>query len=99
MSFKNYCDYYRNNPEGYWFKRKLYGWGWVPVTREGWLVILALIAIVSAAAKYFLVEGRVLEYFAVFAAALLAVLAVGYAKGEPPRWQWGRPRDPDSETG
>ena len=25
--FKNYREYYKNNPEGYWFKRKLYGWG------------------------------------------------------------------------
>lgn len=30
--FKNYLDYIRDNPHGYWFKRKLYGWGWTPVT-------------------------------------------------------------------
>jgi hypothetical protein len=30
-----------------WFKRKTYGWGWVPSTKEGWLVILVYIILVS----------------------------------------------------
>jgi hypothetical protein len=28
--FKEYTDYLKDNPQGYWFKRKLYGWGWTP---------------------------------------------------------------------
>ena len=31
----NFKEYIRNNPKGYWFKRKLYGWGWFPVKWEG----------------------------------------------------------------
>jgi hypothetical protein len=30
--FKRQLDYLRNNPQRYWFKRKLYGWGWTPAT-------------------------------------------------------------------
>ena len=37
--FKKYIEYYKNNPEGYWFKRKLYGWGWAPVRWQGWAVV------------------------------------------------------------
>ena len=43
--FKKYWQYLKDNPEGYWFKRKLYGWGWVPVKWQGWLVIAISIAI------------------------------------------------------
>ena len=28
---KQYIAYLKDNPQGYWFKAKLYGWGWVPV--------------------------------------------------------------------
>ena len=37
--FKEYLAYLRDNPEHYWFKRKLYGWGWVPVMWQGWAAI------------------------------------------------------------
>jgi len=37
--FKNYIEYFRDNPNQYWFKRKLYGWGWTPVKWQGWLVL------------------------------------------------------------
>ena len=37
--FNEYKEYFKNNPNGYWFKRKLYGWGWTPVKWQGWLVI------------------------------------------------------------
>ena len=30
----------------YWFKPKRYGWGFVPVTWEGWLTTLVLIGII-----------------------------------------------------
>ena len=37
--FKNYLEYIRDNPHGYWFKRKPFGWGWTPVKWQGWAVI------------------------------------------------------------
>lgn len=44
--FKKYFDYIRDNPHGYWFKRKPFGWGWTPVKWQGWLVILVYIALI-----------------------------------------------------
>jgi hypothetical protein len=29
---EEYKKYLKDNPEVYWFKAKLYGWGWFPVT-------------------------------------------------------------------
>ncbi|MEX0910375.1 MAG: hypothetical protein WDZ73_01320 [Candidatus Paceibacterota bacterium] len=29
-----------------WFKRKLYGWGWYPASREGWLVTVVYMTII-----------------------------------------------------
>jgi len=37
--FNDYIEYVRDNPRRYWFKRKLFGWGWTPVTRQGWAVV------------------------------------------------------------
>ena len=46
--FKKYSEYLRDNPEGYWFKRKLYGWGWTPARWQGWVVLVVYIIGVMA---------------------------------------------------
>ena len=81
-----------------WFKRKTYGWGWVPVTWQGWAVTIGYVVIVL-----FLVLNReesipgnpdsgsnflVLGLPIVLLTALLIFIA--YKKGEKPRWQWGK---------
>lgn len=92
--FTRYIEYLKDNPEGYWFKRKLYGWGWVPVSWQGWttiavfilLLVWFIVPFISAPAPstmhvlWFLVRIVIWAY---------ALLLVCYAKGEPPKWQWG----------
>lgn len=95
--FKQYIKYIKDNPKGYWFKRKLFGWGWVPATREGWLVVLGLIGVIAYAAKQFLTNNQPLRYFITLGIAAAIVIIIGYAKGEKPKWQWGLPRE-DQET-
>jgi len=92
IMFKESIAYLKDNPEHLWFKRKLYGWGWVPVRWQGWLVIIVAIAIGYTGI-------RIGEADDAPGAALLGVLlmvaiifAFGYWKGEKPRWQWG-PKD------
>ncbi len=81
----------------YWFPAKRYGWGWgLPVTWEGWtFLIIWMIAIITGA-RGLVGHHRVL--YGLFIVAMIAVmLAVCYAKGEPPRWRWGdrdEPRPP-----
>ena len=36
--------------EKYWFKPKRYGWGFMPVTWEGWMATLVLVALIFLSA-------------------------------------------------
>jgi len=99
---KEQLDYLQDNPEGYWFKRKLYGWGWTPASWQGWLVLLVWVVIfVGEAVRISTVaisDGEVLLYFAPRALVLIGILLViTYWKGESPCWQWGLPRNKKKE--
>lgn len=93
---KKYKEYLKDNPEGYWFKRKLYGWGWTPAKWQGVAVILAFVAFVVWNG---IELGKVAEpsesqatYFAIkVVISIILLLTVCYLKGEKPRWQWGLP--------
>jgi hypothetical protein len=90
---KEYFEYLKDNPEGYWFKRKLYGWGWTPVRWQGWatLVVYAgLLVLILNRAEAVTTESALISEIGIPAIALTAVLlAICYRTGEKPRWQWG----------
>ena len=95
--FKKYVHYLQNNPQHFWFKRKIWGWGWIPATWEGVLTTLVYIVLVSFlvfhreesipgspdSGSNFLVLGLPI--------ILLTILFIfiAYKKGEKPKWQWG----------
>ena len=91
--FKKYSQYLRDNPEGYWFKRKLYGWGWTPARWQGWVVLVVYIIGVMAFA--FTIDenspSREVMFTGILPIILLtiALIRICYKKGEKPRWQWG----------
>jgi hypothetical protein len=94
---KKYIDYLKDNPKGYWFKRKLYGWGWVPVTWQGWLVVVVGVAIVFAGIYVGEIDnapGAALVGFLLF---FSLIFTFGYWKGEKPKWMWGLPKDNDKK--
>ncbi len=74
----------------YWFPAKRYGWGWgTPTTLQGWAVLIAWLATVMPIGVWLAPHSPLL--FCLFLAIMLVVLLlVCYAKGEPPRWRWGR---------
>lgn len=86
---EEYRKYLQDNPQGYWFKAKLYGWGWVPVKWQGWLIII--IGIVILVAGFYIGETDDAPGAAALGILLMLVLVFtfGYWKGEKPRWQWG----------
>ena len=93
---KEYLAYLRDNPEGYWFKAKLYGWGWVPVRWEGWVTLIAFIAILFF--NFFRLDANshsasdTIRPFIIQTAVLVALLLyICWRKGEKPRWRWGVP--------
>ena len=101
-----YVEYLKNNPQGYWFKRKLYGWGWVSVKWEGWAVIAASVGYIVWVAQGFakhaelakalnveLASGELTSFFVKIALGVGVMMVFCFWKGESPRWQWGIPKD------
>lgn len=90
-----YKKYYKDNPEGYWFKRKLYGWGWTPVTWQGWVLTLGYIVCLLLLALTIDESAPNKEVWLRFMLPLVALTAIfiriAYTKGEKPKWQWGLP--------
>ncbi len=94
---KEIIDYHKDNPQGYWFKRKLYGWGWTPVTWQGWLIIalyvIFLVIILERPNIEAYSQSQVLVNLALpFIIGTGILFIICYKKGEKPKWQWGVPR-------
>lgn len=77
-----------------WFRRKTYGWGWTPITWEGWLVTLVVVVIpiiIRLTAKALEYEKST-QYFYTWASVpilLMALILICFRYGEKPKWQWG----------
>ena len=89
----------------YWFKRRRFGYGWTPVTREGWLTLILYLGAILAGA---IVLGAftvtppgwtIAVYLAIVLVLTLAVFAITFKKGPTPKWRWGRHEgdDPDED--
>lgn len=93
--FEKHIAYLRDNPNHYWFKAKLYGWGWTPVTWQGWAIIGLWVVAVAALASRLDERASLREALGSFIAPLVALSAlliyICYKTGEKPRWQWGPP--------
>ncbi len=100
MLKEDIVNYFKNNPKGYWFKRKMYGWGWTPVTWQGWLVIGVFVVLITSNALSLDREpsnGQIAVFFIKLALTIFLLLAICYKKGEKPRWQWGIPKEEKEE--
>ena len=97
---KEHIKYLKDNPQGLWFKAKLYGWGWTPAVWQGWLVILVYIALVLTLVftREDVIPGNPDSgsNFLVFGLPIILLtgllIFICYKKGEKPRWQWGLPK-------
>jgi len=80
-----------------WFKARRYGWGWIPVTWQGWVIFAVYLLVVAACAILLLPANadsvehtvHVVSFCLLFLSATLIFVGICYAKGEMPRWQWG----------
>ena len=102
---RKYVDYFQNNPNHYWFKRKIWGWGWVPATWQGWFITFLYLALVillvltreqdiagnpDSGSNFLTLGLPILLLTAVF-------IYIAYKKGETPKWQWGLHDTKDTE--
>lgn len=100
--FARYRAYLADNPNRYWFKRKAYGWGWVPATWEGWVTMLVFLVLLTLNALRFdsLIppsNAQVLLFLIQTFVLVAILIAVCYVTGESPKWQWGVPKKSDEQ--
>jgi hypothetical protein len=75
----------------YWFPAKRYGWGWgIPTCWQGWVVLVAYFALLGLAALLSRPDREPFTFVLLVTALSLALVAVCWVKGEPPRWRWGK---------
>ena len=72
-----------------WFKAKRYGWGWYPVTWQGWVTVLAFIVLALGNALT-IEEGETPSplFFVRIVILVTGLILICYKKGEKPRWRW-----------
>ena len=84
-----------------WFKAKSYGWGWTPVTWQGWVVTVVFSALIYL--NYVRLESvagteQELMMFYIPETIILALILIliCYKKGERPEWRWGGKKSPNT---
>ena len=92
---KEYLNYLKDNPNKYWFRARLYGWGWTPARWQGWVTLLAFLVLMLV--NSFILElgpqtdSAVYTFLAVTFTLVAILIFICYKKGEKPRWMWGVP--------
>lgn len=87
----------------YWFKRKRYGWGWTPVTWQGWAVLIAAIAAPVLVAFTFPADPEQPTLFQkiLFGCSIVysiaSIVLANYFRGPSPKWRWGKTSYDDPE--
>ena len=91
----------KTRPRRLWFRAKALGWGWVPVTWEGWVVtLLATLAYTGvtiafggwlgaiASATFQAKVLGIIEFIGSIALITYILIRICYRFGESPTWRW-----------
>lgn len=80
-----------------WFAAKRYGYGWYPVTWEGWALVLGFVVMIEPPPSLLLLlhirmsDTQFVSFFLPYVAVLVSLLLwVCVKKGEKARWRWGK---------
>jgi len=92
--FKEYVRYLKDNPEGHWFKRKIFGWGWTPASWQGWLTVFVFALVIlwmglSLAANPNPTNTDLLWFFVELLIIIFVLIFISNKKGQKPHWKWG----------
>ena len=77
-----------------WFKAKWFGWGWRPVSWEGWAVTALYLFIIITKfqeidAKSHSGSDTLIGFALPFILYTVGLLIICYLTGEKPHWSWG----------
>ncbi len=77
-----------------WFRRKRYGWGWTPVSWEGWVILFIYVALLfwnfrTIDAVQHSGSDTLINFAPRFVILSLILIFFCYWKGEEPKWTWG----------
>lgn len=83
------------NKKDAWFRAKMFGLGWYPVSWQGWIVtILYITPIIQYAQQAKELSLSASDFIINFALPItintVFLLIICYVKGERPRWRWGK---------
>ncbi len=74
-----------------WFKAKMYGWGWTPVSWEGWVVLL--LYVVGMILQFRTIDAishsgsdTLINFAIPFIINTIFLLIICYCRGEKPKW-------------
>jgi MFS superfamily sulfate permease-like transporter len=70
-----------NTSTRHWFGPKLFGWGWRPITWQGWLITLLLITVLYINTRYVPTK---LERLSANVVAIIVFVVVSYGTGGRP---------------
>lgn len=69
-----------------WFKAKRYGWGWYPVTWQGWLVTFIFVCLMIFSPID--IEKNIFLFMIWIIVMCLFLFMICKLKGEKPKWSW-----------
>lgn len=86
----------------YWFKRRRYGYGWVPSTWQGWFVLIIYIVTISVVSFLIDYESKeipknLIMYLSFVLLSTTVLLLITYKKGPKPKWRNGKTPQDDPE--
>jgi len=88
-------SYHEAKARGYWFMSKRFGFGWVPISWQGWLTLLAFLVLAITEAlrtiwSYYPTNEDVTQFAVVIILLVALLIIVCRRKGEEAHWRWGR---------
>ena len=88
-----------------WFKRRRYGYSWIPVTWEGAVTVISFIITIVFSSIVLLkdverntYQSEVGVFFIVLMLLIGIHLGITYKKGPNPKWRWGSKPTDNPET-
>jgi len=95
---KPYLSEISTKPTALWFRAKRYGWGWVPVTWQGWGITIMFVfwlvsEIVFVNNHSHSVSDFLMQVVPTTYIMFVFFVIVCYATGEKPAWNWGKKKE------